>query len=655
MLKNSYLPLIPLVVANYSWAFLVFLMLFVNVVGAQKNSENFKEITENLISKSPKTYNELETVLSHIQRDTSLMRYFANASLNENYSHGASYAYNKLGVSYRDYSLYDKAINLHKKALEIAETSDNTEFQIYSLTMLGAVYRLTEAIPSALDCAQKAITFAENIENPNVDIRSNLNLSLNNIGHIYRTLGEFDLAITNFKKSNAFVEELGNPLQLAMNYMAIGECLEAQAKLEEAYQNYEKSLAYNEAANSDRIHLLSNLGIGHIYVHQGKIKEALEIFEPLVALSKSLGDMKIIAAIHINIGWAHIQNNNPEKANYNLNQGLELAKKYNLLSEMEEAYSFLADLWEAQDDFKKSKEFFIQAGNVEKKISNDRNRRYVADLIALSESEKKSNQIDVLAKENEIIILRLRRNQNTLLISALLLALFTFLLYILYRQSQLKSDKKMLTLEQSMLRSQMNPHFLFNSLNSIKLYIINNEKKNAVHYLNKFSKLVRKILEASSLKEIPLAEELETVGLYMNIENIRFSNEIIFETNIDEEIDPHLVKVPSLILQPFLENALWHGLSSKEGEKKIELHVGKGKNGFITISITDNGVGRAMAEKLKESKVLKRKSVGIDITKERLANFSKDFQNNFEVEIIDLFDDNGTPSGTKVVLHVPTI
>jgi sensor histidine kinase YesM len=201
----------------------------------------------------------------------------------------------------------------------------------------------------------------------------------------------------------------------------------------------------------------------------------------------------------------------------------------------------------------------------------------------------------------------------------------------------------------------MNPHFLFNSLNSIKLYIINNEQKNAVHYLNKFSKLVRKILEASSLKEIPLAEELETVELYMNIENIRFSEEIKFEIEIEEDIDPHLIKIPSLILQPFLENALWHGLSPKEGDKAILLHIGRERNGFINISITDNGVGREAADKLKQSKVLKRKSVGIDITKERLANFSKDYQNSFEVEIIDLFEKDGSAAGTKVILHIPTI
>ena len=206
-----------------------------------------------------------------------------------------------------------------------------------------------------------------------------------------------------------------------------------------------------------------------------------------------------------------------------------------------------------------------------------------------------------------------------------------------------------------MLRSQMNPHFLFNSLNSIKLYIINNEKKNAVYYLNKFSKLVRKILEASSLKEISLAEELETIELYMNIENIRFSNEINFDISIEDGIDTHAIKIPSLILQPFLENAIWHGLSSKEGDKSIHINVKKENDYFTSISISDNGIGRKAAEIIKENKVLKRKSIGIDITKERLANFSKDYENSFDFEIKDLYDENNNSSGTKIVIHIPTI
>ena len=120
--------------------------------------------------------------------------------------------------------------------------------------------------------------------------------------------------------------------------------------------------------------------------------------------------------------------------------------------------------------------------------------------------------MEMLAKENKIFGMQLRRNRTTLLIGILFLILFSLILHVVYRQNKLANEKKVLALEQSRLRSQMNPHFLFNSLNSIKLYIINNEKKNAVHYLNKFSKLVRKILEASSQKEIFLDEELGSSG-----------------------------------------------------------------------------------------------------------------------------------------------
>ncbi|MEP1983716.1 MAG: histidine kinase, partial [Maribacter dokdonensis] len=339
----------------------------------------------------------------------------------------------------------------------------------------------------------------------------------------------------------------------------------------------------------------------------------------------------------------------------NLESGLALAKTNKLNAEIAEANKFLSELWIKRDDYQKGMRYYKDFKKYEERITSSLNLRYVNDMILRYESEMRANQLERLAEENESVRLKLKKNKTMLIIIGISLILLIGILYILYRQSQLNADKKLLTLEQSMLRSQMNPHFLFNSLNSIKLYIINNEKKNAVHYLNKFSKLVRKILEASSQREISLAEELETVELYMNIENIRFSNEINFNVHIKDDIDIHNIKIPSLILQPFLENALWHGLSSKEGAKNIDLEVKKGKNGFIEIVITDNGVGRDAAERIKDSKVLKRKSVGIDITKERLANFSRDYENYFHVDIIDKFDDDTNPIGTQIVIYIPTI
>ncbi|WP_400075252.1 sensor histidine kinase [Winogradskyella sp. R77965] len=283
----------------------------------------------------------------------------------------------------------------------------------------------------------------------------------------------------------------------------------------------------------------------------------------------------------------------------------------------------------------------------------EQNLQYVNDIALEYENEDKNNQIKALALENEKVILRLERNKRILLYTSLALAILGITLFILNRTKALRRDKHILTLEQDMLRSQMNPHFIFNSLNSIKLYIINNEKENAVYYLNKFSKLIRKILMASKEKETSLNDELETMKLYMNIENIRFSNEIDFKINVDESINTEITKVPSLVLQPFLENALWHGLSSKSEDKKIELNVFKNAPDFITVEIIDNGIGRVASRKIKQNKKLKQKSVGIDITKARLANFSESFPNPYTLKIEDLYE-NKTPIGTKVTLQIPT-
>lgn len=625
------------------------------LVSSQELPESFKKLSDSLIHAAPNTYQELDSVLRPTRNDTLFMQYFDKASAQKKFYAGQAYALNQLGRKYRDISQFQKAIDLHKRALEAAIKGDNLEFRVYSLNMLGVIYRKSDAIKIALDYHQEALELAETEMNPSEGIKRSINVSLNSIGNLYLTLKQYDIAIAQFKRSMELEKELGNKLGLAINYQNIGECLEQKGELEEALHHYRTSLDYNNQINSNRGRILCKNSIAQIYIKQNKAKEALDVLEPDLLAAEGIGDMHIIASININLGWALMELHDYGRSEEHLNRGLEIAQKHELPSTISQAYTFLSKLATYRGDFENALLYYQKAQNLNEEINSEVNRRYVNDLIIKFETEKKNNQIASLASENELMNLKLKRKTNTLIIGALGMALLTFLLYILYRQKELKHEKKVLTLEQSMLRSQMNPHFLFNSLNSIKLYIINNEKKNAVHYLNKFSKLVRKILEASSVKEISLFDELETIELYMNIENIRFSDEINFSVTIAEDIDPHTIKIPSLILQPFLENALWHGLSSKEGEKNIDLAVSLEKKRFTRISITDNGVGREASERIKENKVLKRKSIGIDITKERLANFSKDFENSFQVEIIDLYGPAKEALGTKVVLHIPMV
>lgn len=659
LIKLNNLPCLlnrkPLNLHYFRFIVFIFLVINTSLSYGQDIPETFKKTVTTLTEEAPKTYAEIDKVLRPSRKDTVLMRYFQNIAQTKAYSAGEAYALNQIGRAYRNISEFSKALIAFQEALEVSKKADHLEFRVYSLNMISVVFRRTDAIKSALDYSQEALELAETVKNPSVGLKRSINVSLNTIGNIYQILEQYDLAIEKFNHSMRLEKELNNKLGLAINYQNVGECYEAQGRLKEALDSFQKSMAYNIDVNSTKGKIICNYSIAHVYVHLEKTQEALKLLKNTLAAAKQLGDQKIISTIYINLGWTYIQLNNYNLAEINLSKGLKIAKQYNFPAEIAEANKFLSELWIKKDDFKKGMVFYKEAKKYEDQITNNLNLRYVNDMILRYESEKRNSQLESLAKENENVRLKLRKNRTMLLISGISIALLAGILYILYRQYQLNSEKKLLTLEQTMLRSQMNPHFLFNSLNSIKLYIINNEKKNAVHYLNKFSKLVRKILEASSQREIPLAEELETVELYMNIENIRFSNEINFKIKVEETLDTHTIKIPSLILQPFLENALWHGLSSKEGEKNITLDVQTAQDGFIKISIIDDGVGRDAAEKIKQGKVLKRKSVGIEITKERLANFSKDYQNSFHVEIIDVYDDANTPCGTKIVLHIPTI
>lgn len=214
-------------------------------------------------------------------------------------------------------------------------------------------------------------------------------------------------------------------------------------------------------------------------------------------------------------------------------------------------------------------------------------------------------------------------------------------------------EKELAELKVTLLRSQMNPHFIFNSLNSIKLYIINNEKENAVYYLNKFSKLIRKILTTTREKQISLAEEIETIELYMNIENIRFENKIKYSVHIDDSLSINTIIIPCLILQPFIENAIWHGLSPKKESKVLSINITRKNRSFVKICIEDNGIGRQKSAELAKKKLHKKESIGINLTKERLKIFYKDYSNKHSLKFTDLFDENDNPIGTKVVLTIP--
>jgi hypothetical protein len=222
------------------------------------------------------------------------------------------------------------------------------------------------------------------------------------------------------------------------------------------------------------------------------------------------------------------------------------------------------------------------------------------------------------------------------------------------KEEKLKSEFKQQISETEMkaLRAQMNPHFIFNSLNSIQKYILKNEHFEASQYLTKFSRLIRLILDHSNQNSILLSSELDLLKLYIEMESLRFDNKFDYSIRVNESIQPDLLELPSMLVQPYVENAIWHGLLHKDERGRLDVHFSL-QNNTLQVVIEDDGIGREKAAELKSKQVLKKKSYGMQITEDRIAIINRVQQINATCTIIDKKDENGSPSGTRVLLHIP--
>jgi sensor histidine kinase YesM len=226
-----------------------------------------------------------------------------------------------------------------------------------------------------------------------------------------------------------------------------------------------------------------------------------------------------------------------------------------------------------------------------------------------------------------------------------------------YRTQQIFEKNKDLEIrivetKMAALRAQMNPHFIHNCLNAINRFILNHENDAATHYLTKFSRLIRDVLNHSRKEHISLADELQTIRHYLDMESLRFSDQFAYNIQVAPNVVPEQVYIPPMLIQPFVENAIYHGLLPKKGDRKVMLEI-KQQRGQLIISIIDNGIGRKEAARLQSMNVLKQKALGAQITTERIDSIHELTGIHASVETTDLQDDQGTDCGTTVVLTLP--
>lgn len=222
------------------------------------------------------------------------------------------------------------------------------------------------------------------------------------------------------------------------------------------------------------------------------------------------------------------------------------------------------------------------------------------------------------------------------------------------QQMLISTQQKMAEAEMQALRAQMNPHFIFNCLNSINRYIVKSDQATASLYLTRFAKLIRLILDNSNSKNVILSNELEALKLYIEMEALRFDKKFDYRIVVDEGVSTDSIEVPPLIIQPYVENAIWHGLLHKEVAGQLVIHISMISEGMLQCIIEDNGIGREQAKELRSKSATTRKSLGIKLTEDRISLVNRHARLNASVDIVDLVDD-GQAKGTKVIIKIPVL
>jgi tetratricopeptide (TPR) repeat protein len=601
---------------------------------------------------------ELKYAFDNYASDSTKMKSLSKRMGQENFLIGNIYALTNLARVNDENTQHVQEIYFLKQAEMLLIETDELYLLARVYSKIGQAYKKIDLVGPSLLYFNKVIDIRN--DNPIQDNLHKLIASAHkNLGEILTSLQQYELSIMEFEKAIEINKKRKNHFILAINYQQLGNAKEQLGDLEEALIYYNKAaFIYENVFESELGKAIIYNCMGRLYIAKGMNNEANIILEDALKRAKKINDNLHIADIYVNLGKAQFFIGQVSLAKNNIIRGIEISEEElktnpDLTEVKIKGLSFLSDIYKNDNDYKSALMLYKEADSLNNSVSDTRNISYLNGLLLKYENETKLNLVKEL-ESKEVLSASTQTNVAlTVLLSVIAVLLITVLLFIFHRQQQSNQEKKILALEQNMLKSQMNPHFIFNSLNSIKQYIIGNEIENAVYYLNKFAKLIRKILDTSNKKDISLAEELETMTTYMTIENMRFSNEIDFKINVADDIDSKKIRVPSLILQPFIENSLWHGLSSKLSDKKIIIDIKNTIPDYVSISITDNGVGRKISKERKLKETFKRRSVGIEITKERLFSFAKRFNRSFELKIEDLYDEQNVASGTKIILNIP--
>lgn len=560
-----------------------------------------------------------------------------------------------------------KYLEYTKKALEYFEKANYITGQAEAATWLCVVYSEKGKYEEGLEYCQKSFSAtqkrtAKNIEWANILVQ----FSIANMAQLYKAAGDYETALIYYAQGTQNAKE-NNTIWTMEQEM--GDLFYRIGKYDSAIIYFQRAIK-----NQDMKNLWVNRIQGIIYLLTKQYDKALNIF--MAGIKSKENNYVGLWNDFLFAGRSLEGKKNYKDALKYGRKAKAIADKHNEWQWKIDSYDLLSNLYH-RSGRNDSAYLYLKKHTLLKDSMNSRKFLWKLNSYKTQAvNEKKEAQISLLNKDNKIKEQQLK--QETLFKKFLLAALVLFVLigFFIFRNLSLKRKNEKLKLgnklklqhlqnekknaelqqratelEMQALRAQMNPHFIFNCLNSINRFIFKNETREASDYLTRFSRLIRMVLLHSQKKLVPLEDELEMLKLYLDMERLRFKNAFDYHITTTNAIENSSVFIPPLLLQPFCENAIWHGLMHKEGPGHLNIELNE-DNGILNCIITDDGVGREKAEEYKSKSAEKEKSMGLKITKERLSLLNQGTTGGTFYEIEDIRNEQGVIAGTKVKLQI---
>jgi tetratricopeptide (TPR) repeat protein len=571
------------------------------------------------------------------------------------YPQGFARANSNMAFAYYMQADYTNALNYYSKSLDITQQLGNKSGAASIISNMGLIYDAQGKLPDALAYFLKALKLAEEANDKKL-----IATCTGNIGDAYLYQEDYNQALTYFQKSYKLYQDIGSKSGETYNLECIGNVYFKKRDYPKALDYYSRALKISEEIN-DKRSISSALGnIGRVYAADSNYKQAMNNFNSVLKQSEKMGNQAEVAKYVYNIGQVYLDQKKYKDAEKYITKSVKIADSIDYKNVADEGTERLSELYAQTGQWEKAYASYKKYTASKDSLMNEEKSKQVGKLEAKYEYDKQLTLQQADAEKTKALADAASKKQRLIIFlfaavaaSIALIALLVFRLWRTTRKEKLNVEKQKIAMELKALRAQMNPHFIFNAINSIQHFILNNDSKAAHLHLTRFSQLIRKVLENSRFESIPLAEEIKMLELYLELESLRFSSKFNYKISIDKSIDAEHILISPLIIQPFVENAIWHGLMHLK-ERQGELLIGFEKiNGSLKCTINDNGIGRKRSMELKKG--TSHESMGLSIAKERLQIVNMLNKAKTSVNLIDKTNNDGTPSGTVVELFMPVI